>query len=101
MHIKAGVGAFRVTVVAATNAGVKAIVVRRVTAKKIHETLKLKRKSSKRKQQAIESSPFKTSRIFYERRTRFQIEEPFNRLEFVILMVIYVALKGMKQDKKQ
>ncbi|XP_028418771.1 uncharacterized protein LOC114544301 [Dendronephthya gigantea] len=59
------------------------------------ENVKGKRKSGNRKKQQIQSSPFKSSRIFYEERTNSQIEEPFNRLEFLIVMIIYVTLKGL------
>ena len=67
--------------------------------RKINENSQGKRRSSKRKKQPIESSPFKSSRSFYEQRMNSKIDEPFNQLEYTVLISIYVSLKRIKQDK--
>ena len=63
----------------------------------VDEELKKTRKSSKTKQQTIASSPYKTSRKFYEQRTYSQIKEPFNRLESIVVMLIYITLSRARK----
>ena len=50
--------------------------------------VKTTRQGKKRKEQTLQTSPFRTSQIFYEERTHQEIDEAANELELLLLSVI-------------
>ena len=55
--------------------------------------VKTTRQGRKRKEQPLQTSPFKTSQIFYEERTHRDIDEAANELELLLLSVILKAIE--------
>ena len=58
----------------------------------IDEELKKKHESQIKEKRTMQISPYKTSRNFYEQQTYSKTEQPFNCLESIVVMLIYITL---------